>query len=157
MKTNTYTIQFVTDRRLLIPGTGSVGVRGQLLEIGLGKPGANFPYRSPAAQKQMYGEQVYVLISDVDEYGEDVENADIGVNIDGGPSSINPNDASQFPDGVHEALHRDSTSIQVTNVTNEIDDVDDDDDDEDEEPKKKRKASRRRSVSKKRAVVKKKK
>lgn len=149
---NIYTIQFSTDRRLLIPGTGSVGVRGQLLEIGPGKTGANFPYRSPTLQRQHYGEQLFVLVSVVDEYGDDVEDADIGVNLDGGPSLIDPEDASLVPDGVHEAMHRDPGTTQVTNVTNVIDEKEE----KEEEKPEKKKSTRRRSISKKRDSSKKK-
>lgn len=100
----TLTVQFVTDTRLMIPGTASVGVRGQLLEIGRGKTGAIFPYRSPRDQIEHYGEQKYVLMSAVDEEGLDVDHEDIEVNLSKGPTTIDAEDVSSGPEGVHEVM-----------------------------------------------------
>lgn len=100
----TLTVQFITDTRLMIPGTGSVGVRGQLLEIGQGKPGSIFPYRSPRDQIDHYGEQKYVLMSAVDEEGLEVDNNDIEVNLSKGPTTIDAKDVSSHPEGVHNVM-----------------------------------------------------
>ena len=99
-----YVVQFLTDERLLIPGTGSVAVKGQILEIGPNKPGATFPYRSPSEQKTHYGEQFYVLIQVIDNDGEDIEHPDIGRTLEGVVSGIEPEDASVGPQGVHEVM-----------------------------------------------------
>lgn len=117
---NIYSVQFITDKRYLIPGTGNVAVKGQVLEIGPGKTGANFPYRSPKRQIDHYGNQIMVLLRVTDELGEEVEHADIGVNLDGGPSVIDAEDASLVPDGIHEALYSGADTTQVTNVMNKI-------------------------------------
>ncbi len=99
-----HVIQFLTDERLLIPGTGSVGVKGQILEIGPGKPGANFPYRSPDEQRMHYGEQFYVLIQAIGDDGEDMDHPDIGRTLEGVVSGIEPEDASAGPQGVHKVM-----------------------------------------------------
>lgn len=101
---DTLTVQFITNTRLMIPGTGNVGVRGQLLEIGRGKPGATFPYRSPRDQMDHYGEQKYVLLSAVDEDGVDIDHGDIEVNLSKGPTTIDAEDVSSGPEGVHDVM-----------------------------------------------------
>ncbi len=98
------TVQFVTDRRILIPGTGNVAVRGQLLEIGPGKPGTEFPYRSPKEQIDHYGEQLFVLLSVKDEEGFEEDHLDVDVNLGKGPATIDAEDVSTAPEGVHEVM-----------------------------------------------------
>ncbi len=99
-----FTIQFVTDERLLIPGTGNVAVSGQVLEIGRGKPGATFPYRSPLEQIEHYGRQHYVLLRATDDEGKDIDHDDLNVNAEGGPSAISAEEASSAPSGVHQVM-----------------------------------------------------
>lgn len=127
-------IQFITNTRLLIPGTANVGVRGQVLEIGPGKPGVNFPYRSPIDQKTHYGEQKYVLLRYLDDVGDDEEHEDIDVRLDGGPSVIDINDAATGPTGVHKVMSERGKTIPDENPPKE----------EEEKPKKKRTVRRPR-------------
>lgn len=98
------TIQFNDDERLLIPGQG-VAVRGQLLEIGEGRTGQAFPYRSPRAQVQHYGEQHYVLVKYEDEYGRALDHPDLDVIIDKSrPAFIEARDAAEEPEGTHAKM-----------------------------------------------------
>lgn len=92
-----YVIQFITDEPLMIPGTGGVAVRGQVLEIGPGRAGANFPYRSPRGQIQHYkGRQHYMLIDAVSDDGKRIKNhPDLNVVI--GAKDINLEDQSWEP------------------------------------------------------------
>jgi hypothetical protein len=99
------TIQFVTDERLMIPGTGSVGVRGALLEIGPGRPGANFRYRSPREQITHYGRQHYVLLSCSDESGDAVDHPDLNERF-GDAQIVEEKDVSNAPSGDHEILRK---------------------------------------------------
>jgi len=99
------TIQFVTDERLMIPGTGSVGVRGALLEIGPGRPGANFRYRSPREQITHYGKQHYILLSCSDESGDAIEHPDLGERF-GDADIVEAKDVSNGPSGDHEILKK---------------------------------------------------
>lgn len=147
-------IQFVTDERLLIPGAGTVGVRGQNLEIGPGKVGANFPYRSPRKQVEHYGMQHYVLLAAYDEFGRQIEHVDEGVRIDGGPSFIEASEASDGPTGYHEKL---VNPLGISPSTENDEDEDEEEEEEEEKPKRKSSAKKRTSESRKKTSNRKKK
>ena len=97
------TIQFVTDERILIRGTGGVSVRGQILDIGPGEVGARFDYHSPEEQKDMFGRQNWVLIAAEDDNGDPIRHPDLGRSIDG-PAFIDPALAANWPSGVHDFM-----------------------------------------------------
>ena len=97
------TIQFVTDERILIRGTGGVSVRGQILNIGPGEVGARFDYHSPEEQKEMFGRQNWVLIAAEDDDGSPIRHPDLGRSIDG-PAFIDPALAANWPSGVHDFM-----------------------------------------------------
>lgn len=97
-------IQFITNERIMIPGTASVGVRGQLLRIGPGELGAQFPYRSPRQQINHYGKQHYMLIGSFDAEGSPIENdPDLMIRVDGG-GIVEPGQEDDSPTGVHDVI-----------------------------------------------------
>lgn len=97
LEAEVFLIQFITDDPILITGTGSVAVRGQLLEVGPGKIGANFPYRDPEGQLSHYGEQKYVLIAAYNAAGEEIDHDDVERTADGSVTFIDPEDAASEP------------------------------------------------------------
>lgn len=133
------TIQFITDERLMIPGTGSVGVRGQLLEIGPGRAGANFRYRSPREQIRHYGKQHYVLLTAVDDDGEPEDHPDLEVNMTGGPAILD--EADDEPTGTHEVLKKLSMDPDANKSSDE-------EDEEEEEKAATKKTSTKRAAAK---------
>lgn len=92
-----YLIQFIDNEPILIPGTGSVAVRGQFLEVGPGKIGANFPYRSPEDQVRHYRGQKYILVAAYDEDGLEIDHPDIERTADGGTIFIEEDEADNEP------------------------------------------------------------
>lgn len=145
------TIQFITDERLMIPGSGGVGVRGGLLEIGPGLPGQMFPYRSPREQIKHYGKQHYVLITVTDEEGEEIDHPDLGVTLVG--SIVEPEDAADEPTGTHEVLKQ--LSMDPSIKTSAKPKVEEDSADEDTKKTSTRKTSSKRSTTRKASAKKK--
>ncbi len=110
-----YLIQFIDDEPILIPGTGSVAVRGQFLDIGPGKLGVNFPYRSPEEQVEHYKQQKYVLVAAYDEEENEIDHPDIERTADGGHAFIDAEDAAQEP-----ALQNRGTNVVGGNENQEV-------------------------------------
>lgn len=92
-------IQFITDERLMVPGTGLTAIKGQVLGIGPGELGANFPYMNRSAQIAMYGEQHYVLVASFDEDGNMIEDTEYEPE-----KEIDAANVLTSPQGVHEVL-----------------------------------------------------
>ena len=106
-------IQFITDERLMVPGTGLTAIKGQLLGVGSGELGANFPYRNRSDQIAMYGEQHYVLVASFDKDGNMVEDTEYEPE-----KEIDAANVLTAPQGVHEVL-RDLGADGVDEATRE--------------------------------------
>lgn len=141
-----YMVQFVTPQNFSIPGAGAVTERGYVLEIGAGRLGENFPYRSPREQVRHYGHQAYVLIAAYDEFGNQVPHPDLNVALDDTPSFIDAKEIPEAPvSGHREAFERISTGDKASRVEKSTE----------EKPKKKR-TSTKKSSTKKSSTTKKK-
>lgn len=92
-------IQFITDERLMVPGTGLTAIKGQVLGVGPGELGANFPYMNRSEQIAMYGEQHYVLVASFDEDGNMIEDTEYEPE-----KEIDAANVLTAPQGVHEVL-----------------------------------------------------
>lgn len=106
-------IQFITDERLMVPGTGLTAIKGQVLGIGPGELGANFPYKNRSEQIAMYGEQHYVLVASFDEDGNMVEDTEYEPE-----KEIDVQNVATAPQGVHEVM-RDRGADGVDEATRE--------------------------------------
>lgn len=106
-------IQFITDERLMVPGTGLTAIKGQVLGVGPGELGANFPYKNRSEQIAMYGEQHYVLVASFDEDGNMVEDTEYEPE-----KEIDSANVLTAPKGVHEVL-RDLGADGVDEATRE--------------------------------------
>lgn len=106
-------IQFITDERLMVPGTGLTAIKGQVLGIGPGELGANFPYKNRSDQIAMYGEQHYVLVASFDEDGNMVEDTEYEPE-----KEIDVQNVMTAPQGIHEVM-RDRGAEGVDEATRE--------------------------------------
>lgn len=121
------TIQFISDERILIRGTGGVSVRGQVLVIAPNEAGSRFEYKSPEEQKEMYGKQHWILLMAENDKGKAVSHPDLGRTLDG----VGLRDAglvARWPQGVHDYM-KDSSSLGP-----DIEDLSEERPDDEDEP-----------------------